>query len=158
MLPDDGEVCKMARIWILLCHLAIILLENTNTNTHNKPLVFCKFDGKQGLVLCLDKVVTFINGQCIEFGSAEELSQRNTETVAEFLYVDCAGILAFAEKNALDGGLGNTGYFAHLVGRYIVLLTKLLDSSGDNLLCVHIGIPRFLIFTGIVAQRLNIFK
>ena len=75
-------------------------------------------------------MVTFINGQRIEFGSAEELSQRNTETVAEFLYVDRAGILAFAEKNALDGGLGNTGYFAHLVGRYIVLLTKLLDSSA----------------------------
>ena len=26
MLPNDDEVCKMARIWILLCHLAIILL------------------------------------------------------------------------------------------------------------------------------------
>ena len=117
------------------CHLAIILLENTNT--HNKPLVFCKFDGKQGLVLCLDKVVTFINGQRIEFGSAEELAQCNAETIAELLYVDRAGVLAFTEENALDGGLRHTGYLAHLVGRYVVLLTKLPDAVGDNFLSVH---------------------
>ena len=49
-------------------------------------------------------------------------------------------------------------FSAHLVGRYVVLLTKLPDAVGDNFLSVHIGIPHFLIFTGIVAQRLNIFK
>ena len=103
-------------------------------------------------------MVALVNGQRIEFGSAEELSQCNAETIAELLYVDRAGVLAFAEKNALDGGLGHTRYLTHLVGRYIVLLTKLPNAAGDNFLSVHIGIPRFLIFTGIVAQRLNIFK
>ena len=101
---------------------------------------------------------TFINSQRIEFGSAEELAQCNAETIAELLYVDRAGVLAFTEENALDGGLRHTGYLAHLVGRYVVLLTKLPDAVGDNFLSVHIGIPHFLIFTGIVAQRLNIFK
>ena len=130
-----------------------------STHEYNKPPVFRKYLWKtRGFYLWLVNVTTLVNSKRIEFGSAEELSQRNTETIAELLYVDRAGVLAFAEKNALDGGLGNTGYFAHLVGRYIILLAKLADADGDNFLCVHIGIPRFLIFTGIVAQRLNIFK
>ena len=77
-------------------------------------------------------MVALVNGQRIEFSSAEELAQCNAETIAELFYVDRAGVFAFAEENALDGGLGYTGYLAHLVGRYIVLLTKLPDAAGDN--------------------------
>ena len=59
------------------------------------------------------------------------------ETVTELLYVDCTWVLAFTEKNALDRGLGHTGYLAHPVWRYIILPAKLADAVGDNFLCVH---------------------
>ena len=80
-----------------------------------------------------------VNEQGIEPFCAEEFSQCDAEAVAELLDVVAPRILAFPQQDALDGGLGDAGDFAHFVGGDIIFLAELADAVGDCFLCVHDG-------------------
>jgi len=113
-----------------------------STHEYNKPPVFRKYLWKtRGFSLWLVNVTTLVNGQRIEFGSAEELSQCDAEAVAQSLNSYRTGVLALAEEYALDGGLRYARDFAQFVWRDALFTAKLSYAMGNSLPSFHCLFP-----------------
>ena len=75
--------------------------------------------------------------QCIEFWGTEELAEGDLEAVAELFECDSTGFFTFAVQDAFDGGLGDCGDGAELIGSASLLVTQISYSVGDCFSGVH---------------------